>query len=349
MKSIFYSSLVAGIAFSSFFSCSSSKDHDQHTKVLNIDFPAAFVVNGKSNTVSVINLNDSKEHAQISLNGATFPHHISFSPDKSKFAVSITSTDLSGGHAGHGGTVSGLKVLIINSKTGVIEKELILSKLAHNAVFNSSGTELWVGHSDTTQSKILIYNTADWTLKTNVLVGKGLSEVSFSNDGLWAFAANTSEGTVSMIDPVNKLVAKTLAVGLEPVGAWPGLDGNMYVDNELSKTISIINISGGIVSNTISLGFKPGYVAHHPNGELWVSDATNGRAVVYTLVGASWAETFQVTTGADAHGIAFNADGSKAFVTNQGSSSVSVVEVASHTKFQDIVVGSGPNGIVLKQ
>jgi YVTN family beta-propeller protein len=338
--------------FSAFFSCKKTEDHKNHQTVLNLDFPAAFVANGSSNDISVINLNTNKEHSKISLNGATFPHHIYISPDKSKLAVAITSSDLSAGHgdhAGHGASVLGLKVQILNTKTGAIEKEIALNKMPHNAIFSPNGTELWLGQFDTTQSNVLVYNTSDWSLKNTIAVGKGLSEVTFSKSGTMVFATNTKDGTVSMIDATNKTVQKTIEVGLDPVGAWPGTDGNMYVDNEKSRTISVIEISSGTVINTIPLGYKPGYAAQHSNGELWVSDATNGKVLVYELASGTWVEKQKLVTGADAHAITFSLDGSKAYVSNQGAGNVSVINTSNYSKVVDIVVGAKPNGIALKQ
>ena len=326
-------------------------DHQNHQSVLNVDFPAAFVANGSSNDISVINLNTNKEHAKITLNGATYPHHIYINSDKSKLAVAITSSDLSAGHGdhgGHGSSVVGLKVQILNTKTGVIEKEIALNKMPHNAIFSPNGTELWFGQLDTTQSNVLVYNTSDWSLKNTIAVGKGLSEVTFSKSGSMVFATNTKDGTVSMIDAASKTLQKTIEVGLDPVGAWPGTDGNMYVDNEKSQTISVIEVSTGTVINTIPLGYKPGYVAQHQNGELWVSDATNGKALVYELSSGTWVEKQKIVTGADAHAIAFSVDGTKAYITNQGAGNVSVISTSNYSKIGDIVVGAKPNGIVLK-
>jgi YVTN family beta-propeller protein len=243
-----------------------------------------------------------------------------------------------------------LKVQIIDAVTGMIDKEISLSKLPHNAIFNSAGTELWLGQMDTIQSQVLVYKTSDWTLQNTINVGKGLSEVTFSNDGTMAFACNTMDGTVTLIDASTKMIHTTLTVGTDPVGAWSASNGKMYVDNEMSQTVSEISVSGMSVTSTINLGFKPGYVAYHTaSGELWVSDATNGKVVYYTLVGSVWTLQGNITTGADAHAIAFNSDGTKAYVTNQGAGNVSVVDVATHTVSQTISVGSKPNGIAFKQ
>lgn len=331
------------------FAISSCMKHDVEHKMLKIDYPAAYVVNGGSNNLTVIKLSDNTVTETISLNGATFPHHIYLNPAKTKLAIAITATDLSAGHAIHTGAIAGFKVQIIDVVTGMIEKEIALSKLPHNAIFNSTGTELWIGQMDSKQSKVLVYKTSDWSLQNTINVGKGLSEVTFSNDGTMAFACNTTDGTVTLIDANLKTIHTTLTVGADPVGAWSASNNKMYVDNELSKTISEISVSSMSATATINLGFKPGYVAYHTaSGELWVSDATNGKVVYYTLIGGIWTAKGNISTGSDAHAIAFNLDGTKAYVTNQGAGNVSVINVATHTVSQTIIVGSKPNGIVLK-
>ena len=80
-----------------------------------------------------------------------------------------------------------------------------------------------------------------------------------------------------------------------------------------------------------------------------VSDATNGKVAYFTLVSAVWTLQGNITTGADAHAIAFTSDGSKAYITNQGAGTVSVIDMAAHTVSQTIAVGTKPNGIVIKQ
>jgi len=348
-KSIFACAAIAAIALVVGIS-SCKKDHGNDHDMLNIDYPAAYIVNGSSNNISVIKLSDNTVTETIDLNGATYPHHVYLNTAKTKLAVAITSTDLSGGHGGHGGTLTGLKVQIIDAVTGMIDKEIALNKMPHNAIFNPSGTELWMGQSDSVQSQVLVYKTSDWTLQNTINVGAGLSEVTFSSDGSMAFACNTDDGTVSLIDANNKMIHTTLTVGQDPVGAWAASNGKMFVDNETSQTISEITVSSMSVTATINLGFKPGYAAYNSsNGELWVSDATNGKVAYYTFDGSNWNLQNNITTGADAHAIAFTANGSTAYVTNQGANTVSVIDVASHTVTKSISVGTKPNGIAFKQ
>lgn len=335
---------------------SSCKKHDMadmdHTMPVekNINYHAAYIVNGAGNNLSVMDLASSTVKETIDLSGATFPHHIYMSPDKSLLAVAITSTDLTAGHGGGHGGSGGFKVMIIDPIKGTIHHEIPLSKLPHNAVFSPSGEELWLGQSDSTHSTVEVYRVSDYSLVKSIPVGAGLSEITFSTDGSKVFAANTMDANVSVIDPHSKMVEKTIPVGQDPVGAWPASNGHMYVDNETDQTISEIAVSSLTVVSTTHLGFKPGYAAYnHHLGELWVSDATHGKVVFYTNQGGTWTLAGDITTGADAHAIVFTADGTKAYVSNQGANSVSIVDVASHSVLSTVNVGAKPNGLVLRQ
>lgn len=333
----------------------SCKKHDMDhnsAEPKNINYSAVYVVNGSSNTISVIELASETVKETIDLNGATFPHHIYLSPDNKTLLVAITSTDLSPGHnGGHsGGTASGYKVLLIDATTAEIHHEILLDKLPHNATFSNDGKEIWIGQASDVQSSIKVYSASSYTLLNIINVGKGLSETTFSTNGSKVFAANTMDGTVSVINPLSKMVESIIPTGTDPVGAWNGENGYMYVDNETSQTVTEINVSDLSKTDTINLGFKPGYVAFTgQHNELWVSDATNGKVVYYTLQANNWIKAGEITTGADAHAIAFTSDGTKAYVTNQGAGTISVINPITHQVIKNIIVGSKPNGVVVKQ
>ncbi|HEX4886748.1 MAG TPA: hypothetical protein VFV37_01765 [Luteibaculaceae bacterium] len=321
--------------------------HGQHS-LENIDFPAVYVVNGGDNTVSVVDWTSREWKATFDLPAAAFPHHIDMSPDGRFIAVAITGVDLSGGHAGHGEVVTGLKVQILDAKTGALVKELPLEQMPHNAAFNRDGTELWIGQSDEVKSTVRIYRTSDWSRMANIAVGAGLSEVTFSPDGNYATASNTESGTVTLINARTKTVIQTLSVGDDPVGAWPARNGRFYVDNEGSRSIDEIDPVNRNLSAHIDLDFKPGYAALHPDrDELWVSDATNGAVVWFVPQGAQWVLGGRIATGADAHAIAFVPAAKLALVTNQGDNTLSIIDADRHEVVKQLVVGSKPNGLVL--
>ena len=179
-------------------------------------------------------------------------------------------------------------------------------------------------------------------------MGREPAEVTFSSDGLVAFVANGMDNTVSAINPSTKTIVATISVGKNPVGAWTGSDNRMYVDNEDGQTVSIIDVKTLKIVETIALGFMPGYAAF--NGEmkeLWVTDPMGGKVHYWKQdTNGKFVKSGSFSTANGAHAIAFK--GMTAYVTNQESASVSVVDVMKHEKIKDIKVGEKPNGIVIR-
>lgn len=132
-----------------------------------------------------------------------------------------------------------------------------------------------------------------------------------------------------------------------PVGAWPGNDGLMYVDNEDGKSLTGIDASTLDVARTYPLGFTPAMAATAPNGDLWVTDTDNGK-VLFFAAGTTTRQG-ELATGAGAHGIAFSADGATSFITNQTAGTLSIVDVASRTVRKTLTVGTQPNGLVFRE
>lgn len=337
---------ILAIALLSVASCKKESAH-----VINVNYPAAYVVNGASGNISVIRLSDNTVTETISLNGASFPHHIYMNPAKTKLAVAVTGTDLSVKQSTHGSLTSGYKILIIDAVTGAIDKEISLPKMAHNAVFSPNGLELWVGQSDTLESAVVVFRVSDWQPTDTVLVGDYVSEITFTADGSLAMATCTGADWINMIYADTKLIqCATYTLGRHPIGTWKGTVDYSYTNNEQAESISEIDIANDSTRSVTPCGFNPGYVAYKTlNDELWVSDATNGRVVIFTNSGGTWTPMHTITTGANAHAITFNTDESLAYVSNQDAGTISVINTATHTKTKDITVGQKPNGIVLKQ
>jgi YVTN family beta-propeller protein len=326
---------------------------------LNVNYPAAYVVNGESSTLSIINLNTNEVTDLIQLTdgmkGMThgsgmflaYPHHLYLNPAKNQIAIADPGINLSGGHGPDPTHTSTAKVLIIDAVKGQNIKLIELPKMNHNAIYTPDGKEIWTSQMDH-DGKILVYDATTYALKNTIKVGKEPAEITFSADGSIAFVANGEENTVSAIHPTTKAVTATISVGKNPVGAWMGADNRMYVDNEDGQTVSIIDVKTLKVVETVELGFMPGYAAFHAETkELWVTDPTSGKVHWWKQISnGKFVRENALITAAGAHAIAFK--GTTAYVTNQEAASVSVIDVINHKKIKDIKVGSKPNGIVLK-
>lgn len=324
----------------------------------NIDYPAAYVVNGESNTLSVIRLSNNTVSETIELMGSgqagmagMFPHHIYYhaNAEMHRLAVALPGMDLS---AGHTGGMAGMKgrVLILNAVTGAVVKELEVPAMNHNAIFSPNGAEIWTSQMEE-DGKVLVYDASTYTLKNTITVGKMPAEITFSADGSKAYVANGGSDNVTVINPITKAIITTIPVDHNPVAAWVGYDGKMYVDNEEGETVSVIDVATNAVVQTIDLHFMPGSVAHNPfRKELWVTDPDGAKVHYWSWDGATaqWKKAGQFNAGAGAHAVAFTNDGNTAYVTNQMGQSVSVINATNHSKLKDITVGQKPNGIVIK-
>lgn len=320
---------------------------------LNINYSAAYVVNGEDASMSVIDLSKNLVTETISLMNAKgkmvmWPHHIYKSPTLNNLAIAIPGADLSAGHSGGMADMTGM-VMILDAQKGVLIKDLELPVMNHNAVYSPDGKEIWTSQMEM-GGKVLVYDAQTYALKKVINVGMEPAEVTFSADGSKAYVANGGDDNVSVINPVTKESIAVISVGDNPVAAWVGQDNRMYVDNEDGHSVSVIDVTTNKVIQTISLGFMPGSVAHNAKkNELWVTDPEKGKVHYWTLdpINNTWTYGSAFLTGLGAHAIAFAKDGETAYVTNQLAKSVSVVSIQSHTKIKDITVGAKPNGILI--
>ncbi len=336
-------------------------NHEMPAQTLNINFPAAYVVNGESNSISVIKLSDNTVAATAQLgssaahdmsigNDIMWPHHIAINAAKSQLAIGVPSMDLSAGHGMSGAPhTGGGKVVIVDAVSGIIIKTISLPAMNHNAIFSPDGTEIWTSQM-VELGKVLVYDATTYQLKSSIEVKKDPAEITFSMDGFTAFVANGGSDTVTAIKVADKSIIGQIKTDKEPVGAWTGTDGNMYVDNEEGKTITVIKASDLSILTTISLDYMPAMALYNStSNELWVTDPNKGMVHWYTKSGIIYLHSGEFATGAGAHAIAFVKDGKTAYVTNQLASSVSIVDATNHIEVKEIVVGKKPNGIVIKQ
>lgn len=312
----------------------------------DIDYNAGYIVNGESNSISVIDLATNQVKSSIALTNLMWPHHINMNSTKTKISIGVPGIDLSGGHGGHGNGMG--KIAVLDAKTGNILATKDLPHINHNSIFSPDGTEIWTALADS-MGMVYVYNSENLNLKDSIMVGNMPLEVTFSSDGSMAFVANSMSDNVTAIDAMNKSVMATISVGMMPIGAWTGANNKMYVDNEMGQSISVINVATMSVEETVVLGFTPGMAAYNPQmNELWVTNEDMGTVEIFHRMGNEWHPKANIATGNGAHAISFSSDGMTAYVTNQLGGTVSVINVSTRTKTSDITVGTKPNGILLR-
>jgi YVTN family beta-propeller protein len=311
-------------------------------------------------------------------NNSTFnnmwPYHISLSPDKSKLAVTEPGMDFDGGfemmqntsasgsqgdihyqhHNGNSASpTSDLmqmqgKILILDAITGDLLKELTLEGMPYDAVFSPDGKEIWTALMMPV-GKVLVFDAGSYNPLTTIAVGNMPAGLTFSEDGKKVFVANGMSGSVSVIDAVTKLLLETIVTSQGTVGAFPGMHGMMYSDNENDQTISIINTMNNMMSDSIHLGFTPGMVSSNTMmNQLWVSDPAAGKIHYWTQTVSGFVHGGAVPVGSGAGVLVFSKNGSTCYVTNKGDNSVSVVDVAQLKEMKRITVGEKPGSLIIR-
>ena len=390
MKKLKTGILCAALSLFIFSSCNKDEGMNNPDK-RPVDFDAIYVVNGASNSISVINLTTDKVQKTINIgtlnpmmgggmmngtiaNSNMWPYHISLSPDKSKLAITEPGMDFNRGyemmqntassgspgdihyqhHNGNSTEVTSDimqmqgKILILDAITGELLKELTLEGMPYDAIFSPDGKELWTTLM-MPQGKVKVFDSESFILLTTISVGNMPAGVTFSDDGKKAFVANGMSGSVTVIDAVTKEIIETIVTSQGTVGAFPGIQGMMYTDNEKDQSISIINTMNNMMSGSIQLGFFPGMVSRNPMmNQLWVSDPDGAKIHFWTQNGAGYNHGGYVPVGGGAGAMIFSKSGKTCYVTNQDDNSVSVVDAAGLKELIKIPVGEKPNGLIIR-
>jgi YVTN family beta-propeller protein len=319
---------------------------------------AVFVVNGADATITVLDPGTQAVVGDIVLQGVAYPHHAYLDAAGDRLYVAAPGIDLSGGHAGGGGehggghegaaaTPAASMVLALSAADGELLAYHELAASYHNAIPAPGTSEVWTSESGA-PGAVIVLDAETLDELDRITVGDEPAEITFAPDGVLAFVCNTGSGSVSVIDVGTRTVTTELMVGMTPVGAWPGADGNMYVDNEGSRTLSVISPSTQTVLRTIDLGFTPAFAAVVPGDELWVTDTDAGRVVAFDLADPGGGPVRTMSTGPGAHALALSADGGEVFVTNQDADTVSIVDIATGGVTSTVAVGGKPNGMAVR-
>ena len=341
--------LISGFLFSLILlSC-------EERKIIEIvpepDYPKAFVVNGASNNISIIDLNEQSVKKIIQMNEVgRFPHHISISADGKKLAVAIPEFDFLLDHAAlHNAGYNKGGIMIFDAQNGSTLLKIDVPNVNFNAVFSADNNEIWTS-SSTHSGEMFVYDTNNGTLKSRIPLGAIPTEVVFSKDGNYAFVALSEGNVVRVLDTKTKLITKSIQVDALPTNVWAGIDDKIYVENKGIRSINIIDIKTLSVIDDIHVAFIPGQIAYNQLlNEFWVCQAGENKVAYFQKTNSSWTQKGSIITDNDAHAVKFSKDMKRAFIVNQKGGTVSIIDVVTHTKTKDISVGSLPNGIVLKE
>jgi len=167
----------------------------------------------------------------------------------------------------------------------------------------------------------------------------------------YAYAANSSSNSVSLINTITNSVEQVITEGMPPNSSPQRLvfspdKSLLYVNNEGSHTIAVINTVTNKVITTFPAGFDPVGMVISPDGsKLYITDASINQLT--TISTANYAVIKTVTTGETPYDLTISADGKKLYIINAGSNIVQFYDTATSYFEYAIITGTTPNSIII--
>jgi len=283
----------------------------------------AYVANGGSNTVSVVDINKNAVIATVPVGND--PCEIAISPDGSLIYVVN----------GQSGSVS-----VIETKTYSVIATIPVGVSPFGASLNADGSLLYVSNEGS--NNVSVINTATNRVMFTLSTGNVPQDLTVSPDGSRVYVTNILDNTISVISTVTNLAIKTITGVSAPSGIKVSPDGShIYVANSGNGTISVISTVDFSLTATIRVGSSPGTMSLSPDGSrLYVAnDLSNTVSIINTVTNTVLTT---ISVAALPNGVAVNADGSVLYVTSYGAGSLSAINLATQQVVTTIPVGKAP-------
>ncbi|ANN78750.1 beta-propeller fold lactonase family protein [Bordetella flabilis] len=295
------------------------------------DGSKAYVTNALSDTVSVIDTRQGAETGIIKLPAGSTPANIAVSPDGRKAYVLNL-----GSHT----------VAVIDTTTDTVGKQGNVLKYQgsnpYGIAFHPDPARhlAYVTNNDASATVSVIDTSSDTQTGTiaGYAPGQGAHGVAFSPDGTMAYVATAT--SVAVIDVANARQSRQIAgyAGTTPLNVAFVSNAKAYVTNQESASVSVIDAASNRQIGTIEgfTGTYPAVVAVAPNGASAYVTGYGSDSVSVIDTGKD-RQTGTVDMGQfkglHPNGVAFRPDpnpdkaGDIAYVANNGSNSVSIIQV----------------------
>ncbi|KUH64997.1 hypothetical protein AU184_02605 [Mycolicibacterium novocastrense] len=240
------------------------------------------------------------------------------------------------------------------------ENLLVAIDAATFAVAATAPTGAEPAHVIEANGKVYVTNAADGTVSVyrspglqptgRITLGGMPHGLRPAGDGSVIVVANTMAGALDVIDPATDTLLGSAPVGRGPAQVAVTADGR-YAYTGISEPSSVakVDLATRTVVGTAPTPTSPVQVFLTPDGETVVSadqgtrDRPGNTASVIDT--RSMTVRSRVDTGSGPHGVVIDDTGTRAWVTNSYSDTVSVIELATSSVGATVRTGAEPTGI----
>ncbi|HYZ58865.1 MAG TPA: beta-propeller fold lactonase family protein [Nitrososphaeraceae archaeon] len=288
------------------------------------------------------------------ITGFSAPYGITLNPDNDLMYVSNY------GQFNTTGTVS-----VINGTTNTIVANVPVGKNPQAIVYNPANGLVYA--ANTLSNTLSIINGTSNSLVGSIIVdafpGKNPTGITINPINNIIYVTNMGSNTVSVINGTTNVVVKniTLATVKQEAGAGAGGtsffspagiaynsdNGNLYVTNRGSDSISVINGTTNTLVDEISVNsIAPSSITYNAaNNYIYVTNM--GSNTVSVINGTTNTIVANIPVGLGPNGIAYNQNNGDVYVANSINGTISIVDGLENTVTSTIPLGinNNPNDI----
>jgi len=291
--------------------------------------PKAYVGNFKDNTVSVIDTAAGTVVATIPV--APGPHGMTITPDGRWVYVSSDGASV---------------VSVIDTASDRVTGTIEVGKSPHGVTFVPGKGLLLVAVNG--EDRIAFVDTAKQAVVASVGVGKPHT-IGVSPDGRVAYVSSQVPGRfeIVVIDLVARKVVRTVPLDKTPRDLEYSPDGKaVYFTKAGSNTVEVLDPASDKIVAEIPTGASPHYV-NHPRNTIFGMAIVQGPGELFLFDPVTNKPVRSIKVGDQPHWLALSSDGKTAYVTNEGSNTLSIVDITGG-KTTTVAVGSQPRKIVVQ-
>jgi YVTN family beta-propeller protein len=240
------------------------------------------------NTITVIDLGETRPVAKIDLGSHTRPHGIAVANDGTIWVTTEGSR-----HLLHIDPLSQRILQEVQTSQEITHQVAVSEK--HGRAFTAN-----IGSGNVT-----VVDAVAGTVVTHITTGAGAEGIDVSPDGERVYVANRQAGTLSEIDVRTNRVLRTLRVGDFPIRVKVRPDGSeALVSNARGSEVVAVNLVGWRVVRRLPIGaFPVGILITPDNRTAYVANTGDDRISVIDLV--NWRLDGEMVAGDEPDGMAW--------------------------------------------
>ncbi len=203
----------------------------------------------------------------------------------------------------------------------------------------------------------VVVDVAGRKVVDKIALQEGAELFDLSPDSKMLYFSNEDEAQIVAVDLSTKKVVNQIKVGEEPEGVLMAPDGKtLYVTSEVASLVHVIDLSSGKVVKNIKVGKRPRRFALTPDGkELWVTNELGSSVSVIRTGDHVVTNTIKFEPkgfrpdDVTPVGMVMSGDGKNAFVTLGKANHVAMVDVATKSVKNMVLVGKRAWGVALSR